>query len=144
MKGSNFKIVSTLVLALTGVGCATTYNPTYYFNEIQVVNLTGGTISDVNLRVGGSERTLICDEVVKNALCDDRFGKRRYPQQGVELSWIQADGKQQSQKLAPPIPSYFATAFPLRIMLEVFEDGTVKAFYEQEEPGRDGGMFINN
>ena len=107
------------------------------------MNLTGETITGVSLRVGGSERSLGCAEVLKNALCDDRFGKRRYPQQGLELSWVHGDGKQNSQQLNPAIPAYFATAFPLRIMLEVVEDGSVKAYYEQEEPGRDGGVFIN-
>ena len=138
------KLLSTLLLALTSVACVTTYKPTYDYNEIQVVNLTGATITDVNLRVGGSERSLSCDEVLKNALCDDRFGKRRYPQQGLELSWVQADGKQQSQQLAPAIPAYFVTAFPLRIILETREDGTAKAYYEQDEPGGDDGMIIYN
>ena len=125
------KKLSILLLALTGVGCAMTYNPTYFYNEIQVVNGTSGAITGVNLRVGGSERTLICDEVVKNALCDDRFGKRRYPQQGLELSWIHGDGKQKSQQLNPAVPAYLVTAYPLRVMLEILEDGTVKAYYDQ-------------
>jgi len=143
MSGLTLKKLSILMLALTGVACAMTYNPIYYYNETQVVNLTGGSITDVNLSVSGRERTLGCAEVLKNALCDDRFGKRRYPQQGLELSWVDGDGKQNSQQLNPAIPAYFVTAFPLRIMLEVLEDGSVKAYYEQEEPGRDGGMFIN-
>ena len=143
MRGLNIKVLSILLLALASVGCAMTYNPSYFYNEIQVVNLTGGTITEVNLRVGGSERTLSCAEVLKNALCDDRFGERRYPHQGLELSWVHGDGQQNSQQLNPAIPAYFVTAFPLRIMLEALEDGTVKAYYEQEEPGRDGGMFIN-
>lgn len=125
------KILSILLLALTGFACATSYKPTYFYNEIQVVNLTDGTITEVDLRVGGSERTLGCAEVLKNALCDDRFGKRLYPQQGLELSWVDGDGKQKSQQLAPAIPAYLATAYPLRIMLEVLEDGTVKAYYDQ-------------
>ena len=125
------KKLSILLLGLAAVACATTYNPTYYYNEIQVVNLTGGAITEVSLRVGGGGRTLGCVEVVNNALCDDRFGKRRYPQQGLELSWVHGDGKQESQQLDPAIPAYLATAYPLRIMLEVLEDGTVKAYYDQ-------------
>ena len=143
MRGLNINKLFILLLVVTSVGCATTYNPTYFYNETQVVNLTSETITEVNLRVSGRERTLGCAEVSKNALCDDRFVKRRYPQQGLELSWVHGDGKQNSQQVNPAIPAYFATAFPLRIMLEVLEDGTVKAYYEQEEPGRDGGVFIN-
>ena len=104
-----------------------------------MVNLSGGTITKVNLRVGGSERTLACDEVLKNALCDDRFGKRLYPQQSLELSWVNEQGKQNSQQLTAVIPAYFVTAFPLRIILEVLEDDTAKIYYEQEEPAVTGG-----
>lgn len=129
------KILSILLLALTGVACATSHKPTYFYNEIQVVNLTGGTITDVNLRIGGSERTLNCDQVLKNTLCNDRFGKRRYPQQGLEMSWVHGEGKQYSQQLDSAISAYFVTAHPLRIMLEVLEDGTIKAYYDQNVLG---------
>lgn len=118
--------------------CATSYNPGYYFNELQVVNLTGATIRDVSLRMNASAKTLNCVEVANFALCDDRFGKRRYPQQGIELSWTHPDGSRKSNTLNPDIPAFLSAAFPLRIVIEVLEDGGVKAFYEQEEPGREG------
>ena len=128
------KKLTLLLLALTSVACATGYNPDYYYNEIQVANLTGATITQVNLQVGGTDRTLSCDEVLKNALCADRFSKRSYPQQLLDLSWIHGDGQQMSQQVAPKIPVYFGPAFPLRIMLEISENGTVKAYFEQEAP----------
>jgi hypothetical protein len=43
----------------------------------------------------------------------------------------------------PEIPAYFPSSFPLRVVIEIREDGSVKAFYEQEEPGRNGGIFIS-
>lgn len=123
-------------------GCVTGYNPTYFFNEVQVVNLTGGTIEEVSVSVVNSPKTLSCDQVAKNALCDDRFGKRRYPQQGIELSWLHGDGSRRSEQTNPAVPVTFSPSFPLRVMLEIDEKGTVKAFFEQEEPGRDGGSFF--
>ena len=114
------------------------YNPRYYFNEVQAVNLTDGTITDVSLRVNGSTKALACAEVNKFAMCADRFGNRLYPKQGIELSWTGVDGNRKTDTQDPRIPSYYPAAFPLRIVLEINADGSVKAFYEQDEPGRDG------
>lgn len=118
--------------------CVTGYNPGYYFNEVQVVNLTGATIENVSWRVNDSAKALSCPEVAKFAMCDDRFGKRRYPQQGIELSWTHPDGNRKSDTANPGIPAYFPATFPLRIVMEVLEDGSVNTFYEQDEPSRDG------
>ncbi len=131
------KKLSILLLSLSTVACVTGYNPTYYYNEIQVVNLTGGSIVDVKVQIGESGRTVRCDRVLKYALCDERFGKRRYPQQGIQLSWTHTDGSQKSQLLTPAISVIYYSAFPLRIMLEILENGSVKSYFEQEEPGRD-------
>jgi hypothetical protein len=70
--------------------CSSGYHPLYYFNEVQVVNLSGEEIRDVSLRVVDSGKRLDCEEVAKFAMCHDRFGRKRYPQQGLELSWTQA------------------------------------------------------
>ncbi len=131
------KKLSILLLSLLTVACVTGYNPTYYYNEIQVVNLTGGSIVNVKVQIGESGRTVSCDSVLKYALCDERFGKRRYPQQGIHLSWTHTDGSQKSQLLTPAISVIYYSAFPLRIMLEISENGSVKSYFEQEEPGRD-------
>ncbi len=133
------KKLSILLFSVLTVACVTGYNPTYYFNEIQVVNLSGAAISNVTLRVSGSDKDLSCDEVAKNALCHDRFSKRRYPQQVIDLNWTHGDGSQKSQQLTPGIGAYFKTVFALRVMLEINEDGSVKSFFEQDEP--DGFIF---
>ena len=122
-----------LPFALLLGACVSGYNPGYFFNEVQVVNLTGGTITDVSIRVIGSEKSLACDEVYNFAMCDDRFGKRRYPQQGIELGWTHPDGSRRSESFGPGVPVYFSSSFPLRIVVEIDADGAVKPFYEQEE-----------
>jgi hypothetical protein len=120
--------------------CSSGYHPLYYFNEVQVVNLSGEEIRDVSLRVVDSGKRLDCEEVAKFAMCHDRFGRKRYPQQGLELSWTQADGSRGSDTPNPHVPAYFSPSLALRIVIEIGQDGSVKAFYEQEEPGR-GTMF---
>ena len=80
------KKLSILIFSLLTVGCITGYNPDYYFNEVQAVNLSGASVADVNIRVVDTQKSLSCAAVAWHAMCDDRFGKRRFPQQGIELS----------------------------------------------------------
>ncbi len=131
------KKLSILLLGILTTACAISYNPIHWFNEVQVVNLSGATITDVNVRVLDTTKSYSCEEVAQFALCQDYFGKRRYPQQGIELSWTHPDGSKKSELLGASIPAYYDTPFPLRIVMEIVEDGSVKIFYEQENPGRD-------
>lgn len=136
-----------LILAFTLVmitACVTGYNPRYRFNEVQVVNLAGATLENVSWRVLDTDRSLSCDEVAKFAVCGDYFPGRNYPQSGVEVSWTHSDGELKSEILSPPIPVTYSNSFALRIVIEISADGSVNAFYEQDEPGRDGGMFTVN
>lgn len=121
-------------------GCAGGYLPSYYFNQLQVVNLSGGPIQDVELRVVGSDRRVACERVARNAICNDRFGSRRYPAEGLDLNWTHADGSRKNAMLTPPVPAYFATGLTLQVYLEIQENGTVRPYYDQEDPGR-GGLF---
>ena len=128
------KILYILVFSIASSACSMKYIPTYYFNEIQVVNRTGATITNVSVRFQSSSKTLYCDEVTDNRLCRDRFNKLRYPQQVIELSWTHGDGMQKSRQFNPHIPAYYHTPFPLRVMLKINEEGAVKTYFEQEEP----------
>jgi hypothetical protein len=125
-----------VMLGLSLLACAIEYNPRYYYNEIQVVNLTSAAITTVEVGLVGTSRSLACEEVLKNAMCADRYGRRLYPQQGIELSWIHTDGSQKAELFSPAIPVTYNSAFPIRIVMEINADGSVKPFYEQEEPGR--------
>ena len=116
--------------------CAMEYDPRYYYSEIQVVNLSSAAITDIEIGLLGTSRPLACEEVLKNAMCAKRYGRRLYPQQGIELSWIHGDGSQKTELFSPAIPVTYNPAFPIRIVVEINADGSVKPFYEQEEPGR--------
>jgi len=122
-----------VLLSVSTLACATGYNPRYYYNQVQAVNLTSGSITDVSVVIVGSRTTLACDDVNKNAMCADLFGKRLYPQQGMELGWTHTDGSRKSETLSPTVPVTFGRA-PLRIMMLINADGSVKAFFEQDEP----------
>lgn len=134
------KIPLLILAGLITAGCATGgYNPSYRFNELQVHNLSGSNMEDVSIRVVGSEKAIQCDVVAPNATCHERFNYRRYPQQGIELSWTHLDGERRTEMFNPKIPATFYSSFPLRIVMEVDPEGAVNPFYEQEEPS--GSVF---
>lgn len=128
MKGL-FAIAAAAALA----ACAGSYNPTYYYGYVEVINLSGGPIRDVSLRVNGSPKTLTCDRVDPNSICYDYFGKRRFPMQGIDLSWVQADGGARTDTLATRVPAYFSTGIPLQVFVEIGADGAVEVYYRQIE-----------
>ena len=137
------KLQLMLVLGLSTLACATGYHPTFYFNQIQVVNLAVAKIANVRIGFVGSTKNLNCEEVARHAMCADRFGKRLYPQKGIELSWTHTDGSRRSDLFSPAIPATYNPVFPLRIVMEINADGSVKPFYEQDEPDRDGILIFS-
>ena len=122
-----------LFFSILSVACVSNgYHPRYIFDQLQVVNFTETTITNVNLQIGGSDRAVSCDKVAKNAVCNKFIGKRRYPQQVNEVRWTHGDGTQKSHRFSPKIAAYYDTGLPLRLMVEVHDDGSTKAYFEQD------------
>ncbi len=127
------KAVLLLLPCLLLAACATGYNPRFYYGNIEVANLSGAEISNVEVQIGEAGRHLRCDSVAENALCQERFGKRPYPQQeGIRLSWRDSEGNSRSQQMNPSIPATMTPGLALRVMLDIGEDGSVKAYFKQE------------
>ncbi len=127
------KTTLLLLVTLTVVACASGYNPRYYYNNIEVANLTGAEIRNVEVQVGVSGRNLRCDSVSNNALCQVRFGKRPYPEaEGVSLSWEDAEGNAQAIQLNPSVPITMQVSVAVRLMMDIAEDGSVRAYFKQE------------
>jgi hypothetical protein len=127
------KTITLLLSSLTLAACAGGYNPRFYYSNIEVANLSGGAITNVEVQVGADGRNLRCETVAKNALCQERFGKRPYPQQDIELSWQDSDGNPQSTRVNPHLPATLVPSWALRIMLDIREDGSVKAYFKQDD-----------
>ena len=124
-------ILILLTLAITA--CNVGYNPRYYYNSIKVANLTGETLRNLSVQVGPEGRRLECAEVTDKRLCDERFGRRPYPQALVEISWQDSDGKQSIQQVNPPVPLTLVPSLPIRLMLDIGPDGAIKAYFQQDE-----------
>jgi len=136
------KATLLLLSCLLITACATGYNPRFYYSNIEVANLSGAEIRNVEVQIGEAGRNLRCDSVAKNALCQERFGKRPYPQQeGLRLSWQDGEGNSQSQQMNPSIPATMTLGLALRVMLDIGEDGSVKAYFKQDNI-RLGGLMM--
>ena len=124
------KIVTLLSCALLLAACNVGYSPRYYYGNIEVANLTGGDISNVKIDTG--ERELSCASVTNNGVCQQRFPKRPYPQQALQLSWQDSNGEQQMRQPNPSIPLTLSPSAPLRLLLEINADGSVKTYFRQD------------
>jgi len=137
------KYVVSLLAATLLAGCATGYNPTYRFKQVDVVNLAGGPLQNLSWNVVGSGKTMTCSEVTPNRICNDYFAPRRYPRAGIELSWTHVDGERKTEVINPQVEPYFNISIPLSIIIEIQPDGALNAFYRQDSP--DGSrIFIRH
>ena len=136
--------MKSLILAVAAAllaGCATGYNPSYHFKQVEVVNLAGAPLQNLSWNVVGSGKSMNCSEVAPNAICADYFPQRRYPRAGIELSWTHADGERRSEVPNPAVPAFFYAAFPLRVIIEIDAEGSLNAYYDQDTPG--DNLFIS-
>ena len=127
------KAVLFALSCLTLVACSIGYAPRMYYSYIEVANHTGTTISNVEVQIGADGRNLRCAEVTKNRICQERFGKRRYPREIIELSWQDSADQSQTRQLDPVLPATLSPAFALKILLKIKEDGSVTVDIRQDE-----------
>jgi hypothetical protein len=127
------KTILLVLSSLTLVACSMGYSPRYYYSFIEVANHTGDTIHNVEIQIGADGRNLRCDEVTKNRTCNERFGKRPYPRQTIELSWQDSAGQSQTRQLDPVLSVTLSPTFGLKILVNIEEDGSVTVDMRQDE-----------
>ena len=132
MREKIMKIINLALLSILISACSMNYNPRYYYHNIEVANLTGDTIRNLRVQVGPEGRVLECEEVTKNRICTERFGKKPYPRDVVEVSWTGADGQAVVEQVNPQIPLTFVPSHAVRLMLDIGEGNTVEAYFRQE------------
>ena len=127
------KAVLFALSCLTLVACSIGYAPRMYYSYIEVANHTGTTISNVEVQIGADGRNLRCAEVTKNRICEERFARRPYPRQTIEVSWQDSVGQSQTRQLDPVLSVHLSPAFPMKILLNIKEDGSVTVDIRQDE-----------
>jgi hypothetical protein len=127
------KVLNLVTLCVLISACATGFNPRYYYSDIEIDNLTGETIRNVRVEVGPGGRVLECAEVTKNRICQQRIGKLLYPKAEVMLTWETADGRQMSAQENPPVPITLVYSQPIRLLMDIAADGSVKFYFKQDD-----------
>jgi hypothetical protein len=127
------KITLFALSCLTLVACATGYAPRLYYSYIEVANHTGTTISNVEVQIGADGRNLRCDELTKNRICQERFARRPYPRQIIEVSWQDSSGQSQTRQVDPVLSAHLSPAFQLKILLNIKEDSSVTVDLRQDD-----------
>jgi len=123
------RVLSLILVSLmiSGCGAKLDQEPRFPYGNIQIANLTGATIRNVQIQVGVGGYQLECASVSNNELCQKRFGPIPYPEQPIQLQWVDSDGSQQSKQLSPQISSNFPPGIVLQILININADGSVDA-----------------
>jgi len=123
------KAISLIVASLALSACATGMNTDakFKYGYIQVANLTGATISNVQVQVGAGGHQIACASVLNNELCQQHFNPIPYPDEPIQLKWVGGNGSQQSKQLSPDISVNLPPGIALAVVININGDGSVSA-----------------
>jgi hypothetical protein len=132
------RVLGLIVVSLMMSACATgmqgmNKDPLYKYADIQIANLTGATITNVQIEVGPGGHTLACPSVLNNELCQQRFIEIPYPDQPIQLSWVGSNGSQNSKQLSPEILPQFPPGITLQLVINIRSDGSVDASLQPDD-----------
>jgi len=125
-----------LIAGLLLSACATSYNPTYHYNEILIVNNSKELIQDVTISASESGRQFSCGSVAPLGICSDKFPRRRYEKTPIQVSWVFGGSARQSSEFVIAVPATMHTSLPLRGVLAIAPDGSISTYFEQDSPTR--------
>ena len=128
------KYFYTAIAGLIFAGQAAAYQPNYIFNEILVVNNSNETIRNVTLRDKSSGQVYSCGDIVPLGICSNRFGKRRYAKNPIEIEWAFGDRARQTDEFVIRAPAYHVVSIAMSAVLEISEQGSIEAYFDQDTP----------
>ncbi len=123
-----------LLFGLLLSSCATNFDPTYYYDEIVVHNKSGEPVHNLTLSASGSDRSMSCAEIAPGAICRDKFPRRQFMRDPLQVSWVSGNAPAQSEvtTLETPATLSFGSSFPMRAIIEITADGSISAYFEQD------------
>lgn len=128
------KYFYTFFAALLVSGRAMAYQPNYIFNEILVVNNSNETIRNVTLRDEKSGQVYECGDIAPLGICSNRFGKRRYAQNPIQIEWAFGGNTSRVDEFVIQPPAYHVVSISMIAVLEISEQGTIEAYFDQDTP----------
>lgn len=125
-------LFSTLILSLTLVACATSYNPRYRIYEIVINNNTREPVRDVTIRA--NNRVFSCGNIAPLGICSNRFAGYAYQTSTVDIEWSLGNDAPRRETLQVAVPATFSLGAPLRGVVEIEPQGRIDAYFRQDSP----------
>lgn len=114
--------------------CAVTSERSYFYNEIRVVNNSSQLIRNVTIRVPSKGREFSCGNIAPLGLCSNRFGKRSYERNPIQISWTFGNRSRQTDEFIVEVPATLYAGIALIGVLEITPGGAVRAYFDQNTP----------
>jgi len=127
---NKFRFVSVFIVILAS-SCASISKP-FYYNEIVVHNNTRDLIRDVEIRAEVSNRMFSCGNIASNARCSNKFPQREYQNNLLSVIWVHNNIKRTKNNIKLEVPAQMDKSIPLRGVLALQEDGSIKVWLEQD------------
>ena len=129
-----YKSHTILLLGLMLSACATNFDPAYYYDEIVVHNKSEKPVHNLTLSASGSDRSLSCAEIAPSAICRDKFPRRQFMRNPLQVTWESGDAPAQSETttLETSASLSFGSSFPMRAIIEITADGSISSYFEQD------------
>lgn len=123
-----------LLFGLLLSSCATNFDPTYYIDEIVVHNKSEELVHHLTLGASGTEPVLNCAEIAPAAICRDKFPRRPFMRNPLQVTWAfgNAPARSEAFTLETPATLSFGSSFPLRAIVEIAADGSITTYFEQD------------
>ena len=116
--------------------CATSYQPTYFFNRILVNNNSDQVIREIAIKATVNGRAFSCTNVAPYGFCENKFPRRRYEYNPIEISWELGDSVKRTQQVTIPVPASFSIDLVLWGEVNINTDGSITAQFKQESSVR--------
>ena len=113
--------------------CASISEP-YYYNEIVVLNNTRQLIPHVVIRAEKTNRMFGCRNIAPAAKCSNKTTKKEIKNSKLKITWTYNGVERTTGNFKIKIPQHIHKSIPMRGVLALQSDGTVKFWLEQDKP----------
>jgi hypothetical protein len=132
--------ILAVALLFSASASAANLGPTYTFEEIEVVNNSKQPISDLTIRVAGSDdgsdRVFSCESIIALGICQKRFSRVRYKEGGFVVDWVAGDSDRKTAEIGVKVPAYSSPGIPLSLEFSISAEGEMTAKFKQHTPLR--------
>lgn len=114
------------------LSCASISKP-YYYNEIVVLNNTQQLIPHVVIRAKETQRMFGCRNIAPGAKCSNKTKSKKIKNSKLKITWTYNGAERTTGNFKITIPENMLKSIPLRGVLALQSDGTVKFWLEQDK-----------